>query len=77
MDLNEFIDNVADQFEDTDRSVFTADTNIWELEEFTSLIALSIISMIDEEYDVAIKGSDVKGLKTIAELYEVVKSKMD
>lgn len=77
MDLNEFIDNVADQFEDTDRSVFTADTNIWELEDFTSLIALSIISMIDEEYDVAIKGSDVKGLKTIAELYEVVKSKMD
>lgn len=76
MNLNEFIENVADQFENTDRSIFTADTNLWELEEFTSLIALSIISMIDEEYDVAIKGSDVKGIKTIGELFDVVKSKM-
>lgn len=76
MNLNEFIENVADQFENTDRSIFTADTNLWELEEFTSLIALSIISMIDEEYDVAIKGSDVKGIKTLGELFEVVKSKM-
>lgn len=76
MNLNEFIENVADQFENTDRSVFTADTNLWELEEFTSLIALSIISMIDEEYDVAIKGSDVKGIKTLGELFEIVKSKM-
>lgn len=76
MKLEEFIENVADQFENTDRSIFTADTNLWELEEFTSLIALSIISMIDEEYDVAIKGSDVKGIKTIGELFDVVKSKM-
>lgn len=76
MNLNEFIENIADQFENTDRSIFTADTNFWELEEWTSLIALSIISMIDEEYDVAIKGSDVKGIKTLGELFEIVKSKM-
>lgn len=77
MELDEFIENVADQFENTDRSVFTADTKIMELEEWTSLIALSIISMIDEEYDVAIKGSDVKGVSTIGELYEIVKSRME
>lgn len=77
MELEEFIGNVADQFEDTDRSVFTAETKLMELDEWTSLVALSIISMIDEEYDVAIKGSDVKGISTIGELYEVVKSKMD
>lgn len=76
MNLDQFIENIADQFENTDRSVFTADTNVWELEEFTSLIALSIISMIDEEYDVAVKGSDVKGIKTIRELFEVVKAKL-
>lgn len=76
MNLDQFIENIADQFENTDRSVFTADTNIWDLEEFTSLIALSIISMIDEEYDVAVKGSDVKGIKTIRELFEVVKAKL-
>lgn len=77
MEFQEFISNVADQFEDTDRSVFTADTKFMELDEWTSLIALSIISMIDEEYDVAIKGSDVKGISTLGELFELVKSKMD
>lgn len=77
MELDEFIENVADQFENTDRSIFTADTKIMELEEWTSIIALSVISMIDEEYDVAIKGSDVKGISTIGELYEIVKSKME
>lgn len=76
MELQEFIENVADQFENTDRSVFTGDTKLMELDEWTSLIALSVISMIDEEYDVAIKGSDVKGISTIGELYELVKSKM-
>lgn len=76
MELQDFIENVADQFEDTDRSEFTADTKLMELDEWTSLIALSVISMIDEEYDVAIKGSDVKGISTISELYELVKTKM-
>lgn len=77
MELQEFIDNIADQFETTDRSVFTAETKLMELDEWTSLIALSVISMIDEEYDVAIKGADVKGISTIRDLYEVVKSRMD
>lgn len=76
MELQEFIENVADQFENTDRSEFTADTEFVELDEWSSLIALSIASMIDEEYDVIIKAADLKGVKTIADLYEVVKSKM-
>lgn len=76
MELQEFIDNVADQFENTDRSVFTTETEIKDLDEWTSLIALSVISMIDEEYDVALKGADVKGINTLGELYELVKSKM-
>lgn len=76
MDINEFVSNVADQFEETDRSLFTPATEILELPEFTSLIALSIASMIDEEYDVIIKASDLKNVKTIEDLYNIVKSKM-
>ena len=76
MELEEFIDKVAEQFENTDRSLFTADTKLFELDEWSSLIALTIISMVDDEYDVAIKASDLKGISTIGEFYEVVKSKM-
>lgn len=54
MELNDFIQNFADQFEDTDASEFTVDTLFRELDEWTSLTALSIIAMVDEEYEVLV-----------------------
>ena len=49
MELNNFIDNVASQFEDTDRSYFAADTEFKLLDEWSSLAVLLLISMIDEK----------------------------
>ena len=40
MNLNNFIENFADQFEETDASAFTPDTKFKELEEWSSLIDL-------------------------------------
>ena len=75
MDLNEFICNVADQFDDTDPSEIKADTNFKELEEWSSLIALSIIAMVDDEYGITIKGTDIRNSATIEDLFNVVKGK--
>lgn len=60
MELKTFIENFAAQFDETDESVFGAETVFKELEEWSSLIALSVIAMIDEEYDVRIKGEDIQ-----------------
>ena len=76
MELKEFIENFAEQFDETDASVFTAQTAFHDLDEYSSLIALSIIAMVDEEYDVALKGDDMKSAVTIEDLYNIVKSKM-
>lgn len=76
MELKDFIQNFADQFADTDASVFTPETKFKELEEWSSLTALSVIAMIDEEYDVKIKGDDVRNSQTINDLYEIVKSRL-
>lgn len=76
MELNEFIAHFAEQFEETDASVFTPETVFHELDEYSSLIALSIIAMIDEEYDVQIKGDDMRAAVTIEDLYNTVKSKL-
>lgn len=75
MDLNEFISNVADQFDDTDPSEIKADTIFKNLDEWSSLIALSIIAMVDDEYGVTIKGSDIKNSATLEDLFNVVKGK--
>ena len=75
MELNEFIENFANQFDETDASEFTAETKYHDLEEWSSLIALSIIAMADEEYDVTLKGDDIKNAVTIEDLFNTVKSK--
>ena len=75
MDINEFIGHFAEQFEETDAGVFNAETKFKELDEWSSLVALCIIAMIDEEYDVAIKGNDINGSATIQDLFEIVKSR--
>lgn len=75
MDINEFIEHFAEQFEDTDASVFNADTKFHDLDEWSSLMALNIIAMVDEEYDVTIKGNDISKASTIQDLFDIVKSK--
>lgn len=76
MDIKEFIENFADQFDDTDACDLSGETKFKELEEWSSLIALSVIAMVDEEYDVVIKGDDIRNSITIGDLFEAVKSKM-
>ena len=75
MELDDFISKVAEQYEETDASQITASTKFQELEEYSSLVALSIIAMIDEEYDVTIKGNDLRSASTIEDLFNTVKSK--
>ena len=76
MELNEFVAHFAEQFEETEKSVFAPETVFHELDEYSSLIALSIISMIDEEYDVQINGNEMRTAVTIEDLYNIVKSKL-
>lgn len=75
MELNEFIANFAEQFDDTDASEITAATEFKSLDEWSSLIALSVIAMVDEEYDVTIKGDDIRNASTVEDLFNAVKAK--
>lgn len=76
MEIKEFIENFAEQFEDTDASEIKAETVFKELDEYSSLIALSIIAMVDEEYDVQLKGDDMRSAVTVEDLFNIVKSKV-
>jgi len=75
MEINDFIEKFAEQFEDTDSSEITAATEFKSLDEWSSLIALSVIAMADEEYDVTLKGDDIRGAVTVEDLYNIVKSR--
>ena len=75
MELGKFIENFAAQFNETPASDFRADTKFKDLTEWSSIIALSIIAMVDDEYGVAIKGDDIRNSTTIESLFNTVKSK--
>ena len=76
MDIKEFISNFAEQFDDLDASVLTPETEFKALEDWNSLVALSVIAMIDEEYDVTLKGNDITGAKTIEDLFNTVSERL-
>ena len=75
MDIKSFIANFAEQFEDTDASVFTPETIFRELDEWSSLTALSILAMIDEEYDIQLSPAEMRTTTTIQALFDLVQSK--
>ena len=74
--LQEFVELFAEQFDDTDASEIQASTNFHKLDEWSSLIGLSVIAMVDEEFDVALKGDDVKNAVTVENLYNTIIGKM-
>lgn len=75
MELNDFIKNFAFLFDETDEKEFKAETVFKGLDEWSSLIALSVIAMVDEEYDVTLRGEDITSANTIEDLFNIVKSK--
>lgn len=75
MTLDVFVKAFAAEFDDTPEESFKADTNYRELDEWGSLVALSIISMVDDEMDKRVTGADLRSCNTIEELYKLVESK--
>ena len=75
MTTEKFLENFANLFDETDASEITLSTEFRNLDEWSSLIALSVIAMADEEYDVKLKGDDIKNATTVEDLFNIVKSK--
>lgn len=74
MEIRDFINNFAGQFDDTDASEFQAETNFRDLEEWSSFLALAIMAMIKSEYDVAVTAQEMRDAQTVQDLFNVVQS---
>lgn len=75
MDFNKFITAFAEQFEDTDISEITENTNFKNIDEWSSLIALSIIAMVKTEYGKTISGKEIRSCETVKNLFDLIESK--
>ena len=52
MTLIEFIQHFAEQFEETEANDLSPETVFRDNDEWSSLLALSVMAMVDEEYNV-------------------------
>ena len=75
MNLEEFVRCISEENDETPAEQFAADTKFKELEDWGSLTALSIIGVVDEEFDVTITGADIRSCITIEDLYNLIQSK--
>lgn len=75
MDIKEFVENFAGEFDETPMDVFTPETEYKTLEEWNSLTALSIIAMVDDCCGKTITGADLRAHKTIEDLFHFIENK--
>ena len=75
MEINEFVQNFANQFDETDAAIFTPELAFHELEEWSSLTGLAILNMIAKKYGVKVAPAELKACITIADVYNLVQNK--
>jgi acyl carrier protein len=75
--MEDFLNNFLDILDDTDKSLITPETKFKELEEWTSIMALSLLSIVDEMYEVSLTTTDIQGADTLRELYQTILQKKE
>ena len=76
MDIKEFIEYFADELDETTIDELSPKTNFKTLsEEWSSLVALSIIAMVEDNYEKEITGEDLRSSTTLQDLFNLVENK--
>lgn len=76
MEIKEFIQNFADQFDEVDVETLNSETEFRMLDEWSSMMGLAIMAMVDDEYNVQLKADEMRKAETIQELFDLVNSKL-
>ena len=75
MEINDFVKYFTELFEESDNSGFKPFTRFRDIEEWSSLLALSVIAMVDEKYHIKLTGNDIRNSQTIEDIFKIIKSK--
>lgn len=75
MSKEEFLAAFAEQFDDTDASDIKFDTKFQELEEWSSLIAMSIIALVRTRLSKAVTTKEIHSCETVEDLFNLVSAK--
>jgi acyl carrier protein len=75
MKIDEFVKSFSELFEESGNIAFKASTRFRDIEEWSSLIALSVIAMVDDKYRIKISGDELRETQTIGDIFSLVEKK--
>ena len=75
MDKKVFLANFAESFEDTDPNEIQLDTKFHDLDEWSSLVGMTILAMAKVSYNKSISGEELKHCVTVEDVYNLINNK--
>ena len=75
MEISEFIQKLENAIEGVPEGSITPQTNYKSLEEWDSLSLLTVMAMIDSDYEVTVSGDEINSCKSVENLFEIVISR--
>lgn len=75
MEINEFIKNFVDQFDDLELADVTPETVMRDIDEWSSMIGLSLLNMAEKSYGVQLTFDELKHAITVQNLFETIANK--
>lgn len=75
MQINDFIKNFVDQFDDLELADVTPETVIRDLDEWSSMIGLSLLNMAEKNYGVQLSFDELRHAITIQNLFDTIANK--
>ena len=75
MNKEKFVEDFENAIDVLTPGTLTIETNFKEIPEWDSMFALSVIAMVDSEYEVQISASELRSSKTVLDIYSIVSQK--
>ena len=75
MEIKEFIENFVDQFDDLELADVTPETVMRDLDEWSSMIGLSLLNMAEKEYGVNLTFDELRNAITVQDLFDTIANK--
>lgn len=75
MEINDFIAVFADLFDETEASDINVDTLFQDLDEWSSLLVMSVIALAKTSFSKTITSKEIRHCNTVNDLYNLIMSK--
>jgi acyl carrier protein len=71
----QFIKDFELLFDEVEEGTINMDTIFRDIDEWSSLIALTLIAMVDENYDIKLSGDDIRESITVGDVFFKLEAK--